>query len=337
MGIITLTETLLAVDVGGTKCELALFAGAEHNFQPLIRQRYQSADYERLEDIISTFLLETGASPAYASMGIAGVVSDGVASVTNLPWVIREDAVQHDFTLKGVRFINDLTAVCASIPLLRGDDLLEIQLGEVQVDQLIGVVAPGTGLGEGVLVQGDKYFFPRGSEGGHTDFGPVGEEQTELLRWMLNRRKRVSYESLIAGPGIPNIYDFFNEHIGIAELEHVSLLMQAAKDRTPVIFDNAFGETPSPLCRRVVDIFLEILGAEAGNLALKLYARGGIYIGGGIVPRIADKVSFDGFRASFTAKGKMERLMETIPVKLIQKKDAALIGAARYGLEVFTS
>ncbi len=332
-----MTETLLAVDVGGTKCELALFACEKHHFQPIVRHRYQSADYERLEDVITDFFVETDASPAYASMGIAGVVSDGVASVTNLPWVIKDDVLRHQFSLKGVGLINDLTAVCASISLLKGDELLEIQHGEVQPGQLIGVVAPGTGLGEGVLVQGKDFFFPRGSEGGHTDFGPVGEEQAELLRWMLNRRERVSYESLIAGPGIPNLYDFFHEYIGVSELPHVSQLLQVASDRTPIIFDNAFGEKSSPLCRRVVDLFLEILGAEAGNLALKLYARGGVFIGGGIVPRIAEKVSFDGFRSSFQAKGKMEKLMKTIPVKLIRKKDAALIGAARYGIELFVS
>lgn len=329
-----MTATLLAVDVGGTKCELAIFPWAEDTYQPLVRRRYQSADYERLEDIILSFLDETGATPACASMGIAGVVSGGVASVTNLPWVIREESLRSEFGFQAVRLINDLTAVCASLSLLRGEDLLEIQAGEMQPGQLIGVVAPGTGLGEGVLVQSGTFFFPRGSEGGHTDFGPVGEEQAELLKWMLTKRERVSYESLIAGPGIPNLYDFYREHLGLAELPRVSRLIGQAKDRTPVIFENAFGDNGSPLCRRVVDLFLNILGAEAGNLALKLYARGGIYIGGGIVPRIAEKISFSGFLANFQAKGKMEKLMKTIPVHLIRKEDAALIGAARYGREI---
>lgn len=334
---IILSETLLVVDVGGTKCELAMFENAGESYQPLISKRYQSAEYERLEDIITEFLGESCATPAYASMGIAGVVSGGVASVTNLPWVIREDNLIHEFGLKGVELINDLTAVCSSLSLLQGEELLELQPGEIQQGQLIGVVAPGTGLGEGILVQGENFFFPRGSEGGHTDFGPVGEEQVELLKWMLKRRERVSYESLIAGPGIPNLYDFYHEHKGVAELPHVSQLLDVAVDRTPVIFENAFGENASPLCRRVIDLFLNILGAEAGNLALKLYARGGIFIGGGIVPRIADKVSFDGFLANFLAKGKMEKLMKTIPVHLIRKKDAALVGAARYGREMFGS
>lgn len=330
------TETLLAVDVGGTKCELALFPLGGKEYTPLVRGRYACADYGRLEDIITAFLLETGASPTCASIGVAGVVSGGVGTVTNLPWIIREESLARVFGLKGIHLINDMTAVCASLGLLSGDDVLELQVGEPQPGQLIGVVAPGTGLGEGVLVQSGSFFFPRGGEGGHTDFGPVGEEQVELLRWMLTRRKRVSYESLIAGPGIPNLYDFYHEHLGMAELPEVAVQMAAATDRTPVIFTNAFGDKCSPLCRRVVDLFLDILGAEAGNLALKLYARGGLYIGGGIVPRIADKADFTGFVDHFQAKGKMENLMRSIPVRLILRGDAALLGAAGYGQELFS-
>lgn len=329
-----MAATLLAVDVGGTKCELALFDATSTSYQSIARKRYPSANYERLEDIIHSFLGEFDVTPSYACMGIAGVVSDGVARVTNLPWVIDERSFTLEFNFSRLRLINDLTAVCASLSLINDDELLEIQRGNVQQGQLIGVVAPGTGLGEGILVQGDNFFFPRGSEGGHTDFGPIDEEQTDLLKWMLKRRERVSYESLIAGPGVPNLYDFYHEQVGMDEMDHVRAQMAIADDRTPIIFTSAFGDNPCPLCRKVVDLFLNILGAEAGNLALKLYARGGIYIGGGIVPRIADKVSFDGFLANFLAKGKMSQLMTTIPVNLIRKKDAALIGAARYGLEL---
>jgi len=330
------TETLLAVDVGGTKCELAIFPLGVSDYAPIVRNRYACGDYGRLEDIIATFLEETGSTPTFASIGVAGVVSSGVGTVTNLPWIISEEGLTREFHLKAVHLINDMTAVCASLGLLEGDDLMELQEGESQPGQLIGVVAPGTGLGEGVLIQREGIFFPRGSEGGHTDFGPVGEEQAELLRWMLTRKSRVSYESLIAGPGIPNLYDFYHLHMGMSERPEVEAQMAAAYDRTPVIFENAFGSAGSPLCRKVIDLFLDILGAEAGNLALKLYARGGLYIGGGIVPRIADKVDFTGFLSHFRAKGKMEQLMKTIPVRLILRGDAALLGAAGYGQELFT-
>lgn len=330
-------KQLLAVDVGGTKCELAVCIPGENDFAPLVRHRYVCAEYSGLEDIIADFLTEYRIVPTHAAIDVAGVVNNGVGTLTNLPWVVEEEKVARAFGLQGVHLINDMTAVCASLGLLKDDDLLTVQQGAPQQGQLIGVVAPGTGLGEGVLVQTEKVFFPRGSEGGHTDFGPVGEEQGELLRWMLTRQKRVSYESLIAGPGIPNLYRFFHEHMGMAEQPEVESRMLAATDTTPVIFAHAFRENPSPLCQRVVNLFLDILGAEAGNLALKLYARGGIYIGGGIMPRIADQVDFSGFLTHFHGKGKMRGLMETIPVNLIRRNDAALLGTAKYGMELFFS
>lgn len=328
-----MTETLLAVDVGGTKCELALFPETG-GLTPVARKRYPSGEYPNLEAIIGEFIAETGEEPTCACIGVAGVVSEGCGRVTNLPWIVSEEKVRERFGLSRVQLINDLTSVCASLPILSGEDLLVIQAGLPQPGQVIGVVAPGTGLGEGLLVASDGFFFPRGCEGGHADFAPVDEQQTELMRWMLARRQRVSYESLIAGPGIPNLYDFLHEVQGIPELAGVREAFGAAADRTPVIFQHAFGDTPCLLCRQTVDLFLQILGAEAGNLALKLYARGGIYIGGGIVPRIVEKASFDGFRHAFLAKGKMRDLMETIPVHLILKKDAALIGVAKYGREI---
>ncbi len=326
-----MASTLLAVDVGGTKCELAVFAG--EGVEPLARKRYPSADYGGLAEIIAEFLGETGLHPEYACLGIAGVVSGGEATVTNLPWSITEKALAAQFGFAGVRLINDLTAVCASLPLLQPADLLEIQQGLPQPNQLIGVIAPGTGLGEGLLVQGNGFFFPRGSEGGHTDFAPVSEEQQQLLRWMHGRQHPVCYETLIAGPGIPHLYDFYRVHLKMDVFAEVEQRLAAATDRTPVIFESAFAKPPCPLCRRVVELFLSILGSEAGNLALKLYARGGIYIGGGIVPRIADKVSFTGFLDAFQDKDKMVGLMKTIPIHLIRHDNPGLLGAAHYGRE----
>ena len=269
--------------------------------------------------------------PEYGVIGVAGVVNEGRGEVTNLPWLIDGEVIAGRFGLKRVELINDLTAVCASLPLLSPAELMQIQAGQPVEEQLIGVVAPGTGLGEGLLVKSGDFFFPRGSEGGHADFAPVDELQTELLQWMRKREEQVSYESLIAGPGIPRLYDFLHQAKGLAETARVGELLAAAADRSPVIFTNAFGDESCPLCRQVVELFLSILGSEAGNLALKLYARGGMYLGGGILPRLAGKVSFAGFLAAFQAKGKMQELMRTIPVRLILKPDAALIGAAHYG------
>lgn len=329
-----MAEMLLAVDVGGTKCELALFPARGDDYQPIARKRFPSEQYGRLEDIIASYLQETSAEPSFASIGVAGVVSGGRGEVTNLPWVIDKDVIRAEFGFERVEMINDLTSVCASLSLLGPEDVMEIQAGEQRVGEVIGVVAPGTGLGEGYLVHREGLFYPRGCEGGHADFAPTDELQGELLTWMRNRENPVSFESLIAGPGVPNIYDFFHLCKGQQQSDHVREELTAADDRTPVIFNNAFGDRACPLCRRVVDLFLEILGSEAGNLALKLYARGGIYLGGGILPRIADQASFSGFLKAFRDKGKMAELMPSFSIRLILRKDAALIGVARYGREM---
>ena len=209
-------------------------------------------------------------------------------------------------------------------------DLLQIQAGCAQDGEVRGIVAPGTGLGEGMLVEVGGQLFARGSEGGHTDFAPVDEEQLALLSWMQKKIRPVSYEMLISGPGLANLYDFCKEYQQIQESAWIVEAMRGMKDRIPVIVGGAIHDAPCPLCSRVVELFLSILGSEAGNLALKLYARGGIYLGGGLLPRLVGHVEFDGFLQSFHAKGLMSGLMKEIPVSVILRKDAALIGALAY-------
>lgn len=326
---------LLAVDIGGTKSELAVFDLANPGYVPLAGRRYSSREYGGIEEIIDIFLQDTGLQPDYACLGIAGVVEPETAIVTNLPWGINARSLAGAFGFQGVVLLNDLTAVCASIALLGRDDLFELQRGEQVDGGMIAVIAPGTGLGEGMLLQTDTDFYPQGSEGGHADFAPVDEEQVALLSWMMRKGRPVNYEDLIAGPGIALLYDFLQETTDLPETEAIRLAMQEADDPTPIIVEGALGTTPCPLCLRTVDLFLAILGSEAGNLALKLYARGGLYVGGGIVPRLAGRVSFAGFIENFLRKGKMSALMATIPVRLILKKNAALLGVARYGRIAF--
>jgi glucokinase len=323
--------TYLAADIGGTKCELAVFAMADPGYRPLAAGRYRSRDFAGIEEIIALFQEDSGYRPDLACLGVAGVIEKETAHVTNLPWNVDAGRLIRTFGFRRVVLLNDLTALCASIALLEGDDLIELQRGEERPGEMIAVIAPGTGLGEGMLLQSEQVFFPRGCEGGHTDFAPVNEEQVELLSWMMGKSRPVSYEDLIAGPGIALLYDFLRDSGKVAESAALKLLLETAEDRTPVIVDGALAPAPCPLCRRAVYLFLAILGSEAGNLALKLYARGGLYIGGGIMPRLADKIPFDGFIENFLRKGKMEKLMATIPVRLITRKNAALLGAARYG------
>lgn len=323
--------TLLAADIGGTKSELAIFPlqGADH--PALVQRRYSNGEYPAVEEIIAHFLADCGYHPQFACIAVAGVVEGGRAGMTNLPWVIDSRLLEQRFGFTQVLLMNDLTAMAGSIPLLGPDDLLELQAGKGCGTEIRAVVAPGTGLGEGLLLEIGGRLFARGSEGGHTDFAPVDEEQLALLAWMRQKGTPVSYEMLIAGPGLASLYDFCKAYHPIPESPQVALAMARAKDKIPVIVDGAVGIQTCPLCRRVIDLFLSILGSEAGNLALKLYARGGVYLGGGILPRLAGKVSFAGFLRAFNSKGLMANLMAGIPVSLILRADAALLGAAVIG------
>lgn len=323
--------TLLAADIGGTKSELAIFSLNEAGSQSLIQRRYINADYAAVEEIFERFLAECGYLPQVAAIAMAGVVTGGRAAMTNLPWVIDSRLLEQRFGFRKVQLMNDLTAVSGSIPLLGPDDLLEIQKGKASSGGIRGIVAPGTGLGEGMLLEMNGRLFARGSEGGHTDFAPVDEEQLALLAWMRRKKTPVSYEMLIAGPGIANLYDFSREHTGIPESPQIVQAMSQATDTIPVIVDGAMGRAACPLCRHVIELFLSILGSEAGNLALKLYAIGGMYLGGGVLPRLVGEVPFAGFLRAFNSKGAMSGLMGEIPVNLILRLDAALIGAASIG------
>ena len=325
--------SLLVADVGGTKCELALFADCGVDYEPQDRRLYASRDYTCLEEVISAFLADTGVAPVFAALGVAGVVKDDQARITNLPWLIRAESLKARFGFGELVLVNDLTAICAAIPLLREEDLVVLQAGGRQAGQPIGVIAPGTGLGEGLLLQSETVFWPQGSEGGHTDFAPVSDEQIELLRYMGRTAGPVSYEMLIAGPAIPSLYAFYRDKGLIAEQPEIQRQLARAIDPTPIIVAAALADQPCPLCRQAMELFLAILGSEAGNLALKVYARGGLYIGGGIVPRLHGKMSFAGFLENFNRKAKMAELMASIPVQLIVKKDVALLGAARCGRE----
>jgi glucokinase len=331
--------TLFIADIGGTKSELAIYPLAGSGGGALLQKRYTNAEFTGVEEIIEHFLAEIAQLPQLACLAVAGLISGHRAQLTNLPWEIDCRLLEKSFGFQQAILINDLTAVCSSLILLEPEDLLEIQAAGGQGGEVRGVVAPGTGLGEGLLVEFGGQVYVCGSEGGHTDFAPVDEEQLALLVWMRKKMKPVSYESLIAGPGLAYLYDFCREYHHLRESAWIVESMSKVKDRIPVIVGGAIGipgtpgspgKNPCPLCRRVIELFLSILGSEAGNLALKLYAKGGIYLGGGILPRLANHFTFDGFLKSFRAKGQMSGLMQDIPVYLILRKDAALIGAAHF-------
>lgn len=325
--------TLLVADIGGTKSELALFPLSGGEKEMVRKKRYANADFSCIEEILDSFLSETGEQPEFACLAVAGLVSRSKAQMTNLPWRIDCRLLEARFGWKRALVLNDLTALSSSLALLQPGDLLTIQAGDGLGGEVRGILAPGTGLGEGFVVQFAGQQFVRGSEGGHTDFAPVDNEQLALLTWMRQKVNPVSYETLIAGPGLVRLYDFFRDYQHIPESAWVAGAMAGVKDRVPVIVAGAaagIGEQTCPLCRKVIELFLSILGSEAANLALKLYARGGIYLGGGILPRLIGKVDFAGFLKAFQAKGQMSGLLQKIPIYLIIRNDAALLGAAHH-------
>lgn len=324
-------STLLVADIGGTKSELALFGDVGYIAEPILKLRYLNADFSSFSQIVESFLAECDRLPLYGCFAVAGVVDGSSAILTNLEWVVNGPELAKRFALQQTILLNDLTAVCSAVGILPGNDLLEIQPGTSVKGEVRGVIAPGTGLGQGLVVDYDGQIFCRGSEGGHADFAPVTEEQTALLQWMRQKSMPVSCEMVAGGPAISNLYDFCREYHHISESKSVVKEFSLVSDRVPVIVKNGTGDSPCPLCQKTLDLFLSILGSEAGNLALKLYATGGIYLGGGILPRLAGQISFDVFLRGFRSKGVMSPFMENVPVFLILRKDAALLGAAHYG------
>ncbi|MFT5701765.1 MAG: glucokinase [Desulforhopalus sp.] len=331
-------STLLIADIGGTKSDLALFNAGDIR-TPQVQRRFINAQYSGVEEILVQFMATVGDVPTVACFAIAGIVSKHQGRMTNLPWEFNCAHLKGRFGFTKVILINDLTAVASCLKHLNPtnpSDIHTILKGRPDGGAVTGVVAPGTGLGEGFVVQCSRETFVTGTEGGHSDFAPVDAEQVALLLWMQKEHKTVSFESLIAGPGLARLYDFCKVYHTMGESTDVMKEMAGKVDRTPAIVAGAIASQPCPLCLKVIELFLRILGSEAGNLALKIYAKGGMYLGGGILPRLMGHVSFDGFVERFLNKGAMSPMLAEIPVTLILNKNAALIGAAGYLVEALS-
>lgn len=322
---------LLAGDIGGTKTSLALFDETGDLERPVHQDSLQSARYPSLESLVRDFLGQAGADPAHAVFAVAGPVIDGKSEITNLPWVIDERVLKPALGLETARLINDLAALAYAIPHLNPQDLQTLQEGTPVEGGSIAVIAPGTGLGEAFLTwDGSRYLaFP--SEGGHTDFAPTTPIEAGLLRHLQERFGHVSYERIASGSGIPNIYRYLKQMGYAQEPEWLARELAAAEDPAPVIVKTAMeGEHPCDLCRTTLDIFISVLGAEAGNLALKIMATGGVYLGGGIPVRIMPALTTGAFRQAFLHKGRFADLLENFPVSVITDPRAGLRGAAQY-------
>jgi glucokinase len=318
---------ILAGDIGGTHARLAFFDVSNCHYKLVSATTFPSRNYSGLDEIVREFVGTTNLHPKAACFGIAGPVSNGRVAATNLPWTIESQRLADELKLPRAMLINDLEANAWGIPALEAKDLLPLNL----VSGAIGnqaVVAAGTGLGEAGMYWDGSQHQVFACEGGHTDFAARNDLEVDLLRYLLKLYGRVSYERILSGPGLVNVFNFLRDTGRGNESKWLSEEMQNSNPAAAI--SRAAIEGKCPLSEQALDIFVSVYGAEAGNLALKIMATGGVYVGGGIAPKILPKLTTPLFMEAFLAKGRMKSLLEKIPVQVVTNDSTALLGAARY-------
>ncbi|HTV82780.1 MAG TPA: glucokinase [Acidobacteriaceae bacterium] len=321
---------ILAGDVGGTKVELALY-GFEHGQLVHVRDtRFPAQEFHGLEEIVRSFLSEREAPEITAAcFGVPGPVRGGRLRLTNLPWVLDSRELSTDLGIQHLFLINDLEANGYGIPELKPEQILTLNEGDPAAVGNRALVSAGTGLGEGVLVWNGKTHVPMASEGGHCDFAARNGEEVELLAYLRKKLEgRVSWERVVSGQGVTNIYTFLRDVRGMEEPAWLKERM-AVEDPNAVIGE--VGELcTSELCAKTLEMFVSAYGAEAGNMVLKVLATGGMYLGGGIAPKIVKTMRGGAFMRAFTDKGRMTELLVQAPVHIILESRCALMGAAAF-------
>ncbi len=319
---------ILAGDIGGTNTRLALFEGTPDRLTPREIEVFPSPQFSGLPEIVRKYLAKHNQTVEAAAFGLPGAVVDGRVQTTNLPWIVDSRHLAEELHLERVDLINDLFANAHGIVLLQESDFVVLNQGTASPTGNRALVSAGTGLGEaGLLAEADGGFRPFPSEGGHSDFAPTNELQIELLRYLFGRFEHVSYERVLSGPGLHNIFDFLRD---TKRAEEPSWLAEEIKNGDPsaAIAKSAIAGS-AEIAAQALDIFISIYGAEAGNLTLKVVATSGAFIGGGIAPKIAAKLKEPTFMKAFTAKGRFQSLLSNVPVRVITNDKTALFGAGR--------
>lgn len=344
---------ILAGDIGGTKTNLALYDWTTERAEPIRLETFHSADYKSLEEILAEFLtppkpptpldeLESAQTDdqdvqkegipvepvklAAACFGIAGPVIENQSHTTNLPWVVDGQAIAKQFDIPRVQLLNDLEATAYGILLLRPDELEVLNPGTTsRKRQALALIAAGTGLGEAILFWDGKSYRPMPSEGGHTDFAPNNDYEIELLRYLRSQYLHVSYERLLSGPGLHAIYEYIRD----TKKNEPTWLAEKIKAGNPAAEIAEAGlKGQAEIAKQALDLFASIYGAEAGNLALKALSLDGVYVAGGIAPKLIKKLRDGTFMKAFTNKGRYKRLLSNMPVKVVMNQQTALLGAA---------
>jgi glucokinase len=318
---------ILAGDVGGTKVHLALFDFTDGKLTPARDKQFPAKEYSGLEEIVREFM---GTDKITAAcFGVPGPVREGRLRLTNLPWTIDSRELSADLSIDYVFLINDLQANGYGITELGPDQIYTLSEGDSGQRGNRALISAGTGLGEGFLIWDGRTYIPYPSEGGHSDFAPRNEDEIDLLRFLRQKYNgRISFERVVSGMGLTNVYEFLREVRGMDEPNWLAQRI-ANEDPNAVITELALA-AKSEICEKATNMFVSAYGAEAGNLALKVLSVGGLYVGGGIAPRILEKLKDGTFMKAFTDKGRLSQLLINTPVRVILEPRTALIGAAAY-------